>query len=177
MVVSASTAAFCCLAERDLCIVTSCWVLGCFGCCADFAGDEARFRRYQKLEADRRRPRSPLGSPLKAPVAPHLSKMSIVERMERDAQTHGAMVIEKVVRGKQMRSPAARAQARSPPQPRAKASVEPAPAPAPLSIVERMERDAQTHGAMVIEKVVRGKKSRRDVRHAPMADTFDDVNA
>ena len=53
-----------------------------------------------------------------------------------------------------------------------------APAPAPLSIVERMERDAQTHGAMVIEKVVRGKNSRRDVHYAPMADAFnDDVNA
>ena len=38
-----------CLAERDLCLISVCWILGCCGCCADFARDEAKFRGYQEL--------------------------------------------------------------------------------------------------------------------------------
>ena len=36
--------------ERDVCLICSCWLLGCCGCCVDFASDEIRFRRWQLLE-------------------------------------------------------------------------------------------------------------------------------
>ena len=54
LIASATIVGLCFLAERDMFTVTSCWVLGCFGCFADFASDEVKFRKYQQLEADRR---------------------------------------------------------------------------------------------------------------------------
>ena len=55
--------ALCYFAERDLCLVVTYWVLGCCGCCTDFASDEARFREWQRLEAEEKRAATPPRSP------------------------------------------------------------------------------------------------------------------
>lgn len=44
----------CFLAERDVCIMLSCWMLGCCGCCSDFSHDELKFRRWQLLQEKER---------------------------------------------------------------------------------------------------------------------------
>ena len=42
--------------EPDWFVVSCCWLVGCCGCCDDFAADEAQFRRWQLLqEQDRQR--------------------------------------------------------------------------------------------------------------------------
>ena len=45
--VLAFAAALLCLCSRNLFLVASCWVLGCCGCCGDYAADEAM--QYCKL--------------------------------------------------------------------------------------------------------------------------------